>query len=62
MQFKLIGKKWINSSFHKKECGMANKECLKKDCLHPHDYGYRLSSGKWRERLVCLTRERGGCK
>jgi hypothetical protein len=62
MNFRLVGKRWVGSSYHKEECSMCNKECLKKDCLKPHDFGFRLGDGTWRKYLTCLTRERGGCK
>jgi hypothetical protein len=62
MKFRLVGKRWIGKSFHKEECDMVDKSCLKKVCLVPHDFGYRLSNGTWRKYLTCLTRERGGCK
>ena len=61
MHIRLIGKKWVDSSYHKKEVNVADYSCLKKDCLHPHDYGYRSGSGRWVQQLRCFTREKGGC-
>lgn len=44
-----------------KECDAADSLCPCRKCYHPHDFGWRETTGKWRERIVCLTREQGGC-
>jgi len=38
----------------------ADKECPCRPCYHPHDFGYRVHDG-YKVRMVCLSRERGGC-
>ena len=61
MKIKLTRIKWKDSSFYKKEVDVADNNCITKDCLHPHDYGYSSHTRQHVQRLMCLTRERGNC-
>jgi hypothetical protein len=39
----------------------SDEKCPCRKCYHPHDFGYRLSTGEMVKRIVCLYREQFGC-
>lgn len=38
----------------------SDVECPCRSCYPPHDFGYSTQTG-YKVRMMCLTRERGGC-